>query len=48
MPLRASKGAGGGMTDRDEGPPKGGVSAPGASDDGARTSHRVPEHIRFP
>lgn len=47
MPLRASKGAGGGMTDRDEAPPKG-RERPGASDVGARTSHRVPEHIRFP
>ena len=47
MPLRAPKSAGGGMTDQGE------CAAPGesarrTSDDGARTSHRVPEHIRFP
>ena len=44
MPLRASED---GMTDQDEAP-RAGRSAPTASDDGARTSHRVPEHIRFP
>src|SRR5215472_4636293 len=43
----ARGGARGGMTDRGESRRRGG-SAPGASDDGARTSHRVPEHIRFP
>ena len=46
MPLRAES-AGRGMSDLGEAP-LAGRKRPGASDDSARTSRRVPEHIRFP
>jgi hypothetical protein len=47
MPASRAKRAESGMTDRSEAPYRA-ESARQTSDDGARTSHRVPEHIRFP